>query len=168
MLETWAPKSISMIISCLSTITGTSLECPTKHAMGSGLRKGIEVTSGCPFLWATFIVAGLVWGQGWNAGGLLLAVAAGASGGWATFPQFPLDRFKVLAGVAHSQAMWPQPWHLKLWRKLVSFLFQVPSLDPCMFGPWPLVVVVPMPCLTDALQSGAVCLRPVRPLWELG
>ena len=26
------------------------------------------------------------------------------AGGWATFPQFPLDWFKVLAGVAHSQA----------------------------------------------------------------
>ena len=70
--------------------------------------------------------------------------------------------------MAHSQAMWSQPWHLKHWRKLGSFLFEVASLDPCVFGPWPPVVVVPVPCLTDALWTEVVCPRPVWPLWELG
>ena len=64
--------------------------------------------------------------------------------------------------------MWSQPWHLKHRRKLRSFLFEVPSLDPCVFGPWPPVVVVPVPHPTDALQTGVVCPRPVWPLWELG
>ena len=39
--------------------------------MGSGLRKGTGATPGCPILW----------GQGGNAGGLLLAVVTGTSGG---------------------------------------------------------------------------------------
>ena len=60
----------------------------------------------------------LVWGQGGNVGGLMLAIVAVASGGWATFPQFPLDWFKAVAGVGHSHAIWPQPWHLNQWREL--------------------------------------------------
>ena len=43
----------------------------------------------------------LVQGQGGNAGGLLLAVVAGASGGWAVFSRFPPDWFKAFAGVVH-------------------------------------------------------------------
>ena len=37
-----------------------------------------------------------------------------------------------------------------------------------MFGPWPLLVVVPVPPLTDALWTEVVCLRPVQSVWELG
>ena len=76
--------------------------------------------------------------------------------------------FKVFAGVAYSQPMWPHPWHLKHWRELGSLLFDVPSLDPCVFGPWPPVVVVPMPQPAAVLWAEAVCPRPVQPLWELG
>ena len=53
-LDTSAPKSISAVVSCPSTITVALLECPTKWAMGSGLRKGTGVTSGHPFFCATF------------------------------------------------------------------------------------------------------------------
>ena len=77
----------------------------------------------------------LVWDQGGNARGLLLAVAGGV---WAAFPQFPPDGFKVFVGMAHSQAMWPQPWHQKHWRELGYFLFEVPpwlSLDHGHFVP---------------------------------
>ena len=49
MLESWAPKSISSVILCLSTITGASLEHPAKWAMGSGLRKGTGATLAMPF-----------------------------------------------------------------------------------------------------------------------
>ena len=106
--------------------------------MGSGLRKGTGATSGHPFFCTTLSMVSFGLDQGENAGSLLLAVATGASGGWATFPWFPLNWFKVFAGVAHSQAMWHQSWHLKNWRELVSFLFEVLpwlSLDSWTF-PW--------------------------------
>ena len=90
-------------------------------------------------------------------------------GGWATFPQFPLFWFNDLAGVAHSQAMWPQPWHWKHWSEPGSFLLEA---LPCPFlGPWTLpwpwpMVDVPWP--VDMLQAKVVCPRPVWPLRELG
>ena len=89
-------------------------------------------------------------------------------GGWAAFPQFPLDQFKVLVGLAHSQAIWPQPWQLKHCRELGSFLSAVPSLHPWLFCPWGILVVVPVPWPTDVLHTEAVCPRLVWPLWELG
>ena len=57
-------------------------------------------------LWFTFLLCCfqdgqfLVWGQGGNAWGLLLAVVAGAGGGLGHIPSAP-PRL-VLAGVAHS------------------------------------------------------------------
>ena len=110
MLDTWVPKSIEVVVSCPCMITGGSLEWPTNQATGSGLRNGagwLLIILSFVFLLGWSVV---VWGQGGNAGCLLL-VAVG--GGWATFPQFPPTRFKDLAGVAHSQTMWPHPWHLK-------------------------------------------------------
>ena len=92
-------------------------------------------------------------------------------GGWAAFPQFPLDRFKVLAGRGHSQAIWPQPWHLKHWRELRSLLLVVHSclsLAPWLFCPWSPLVVVPVPQPADVLWAEAVSPRPVQPSWELG
>ena len=43
-LDTWAPKSISAVVSCPFIITGALLEHPTNWAMGSGFRKGTGVT----------------------------------------------------------------------------------------------------------------------------
>ena len=43
------------------------------------------------------------------------------AGGWATFLQFPMDWLKVLPGVGHSWAIWPQPWHLKHWESWGPF-----------------------------------------------
>ena len=90
-------------------------------------------------------------------------------GGWATFPQLSPVWFNDLAGMAHSWAMWPKPWHLKHWGELGSFLFEMlpcPSMDPWAF-PW-LWPVVPVPWPADTLWTEAVCPRPVWPLWELG
>ena len=42
-------------------------------------------------------------------------------GGLTTFPQFPPSLFNGFARVAHSLAIWPQPWHLKHCRALGSF-----------------------------------------------
>ena len=137
--------------------------------MGSGLRKGTGATSSHPFF-CIHIEYGQFW-FGVREGPmgaycwLLWLVPVGA---WATFLWFPLDWFKVLA---HSQAMWPQPWHLKHWRELGSFLFEVPpwlSLDPWAFCPWPPVGVIPVPQPTEVLQAEVVCPRPVWPLWDFG
>ena len=94
-----------------------------------------------------------------------------SAGGWATFPWFPLDWFKVLAGLGHSWTIWPQPWHLKHWREQGFLLLAVPpclSLAPWLFCPWSLLVVVPALWLKDVLWTKAVWPRPVWLLWELG
>ena len=64
MPETQAPESINAVVSCPSTITGISLECPTMQAIGSGLRKGTGATPGCPILCAAFIVVRFGSGSG--------------------------------------------------------------------------------------------------------
>ena len=92
-------------------------------------------------------------------------------GGWAAFPQFPLDWFKGVAGVEHSWAIWPQPWHLKHWRELGSLLLAVPShlaLVPWLFCPWCLLIVVLVLWPVGVLQSRAICSSLVQLLWELG
>ena len=140
--------------------------------MGSGLRKGTGATSGHTILLAVFIVVSFGLGsrrQCWGHYCWLLQLAA--VGGWVIFPQFPLDWFKVLAGVGHSQAIWPQPWQLKHWKELGSLLLAVPSclsLSPWLFCPWSLFVVVSVPWPKDVLQPEAACPRPVQLLWELG
>ena len=105
-LKTCEPESISAIVSCPSIITGASLECPTK-CYGSGSRKGTGATSGHPLFWAAFNVVSCGLGSGrecWR-----FTVGCWWWRGWTTFPQFPTVWFNGLAGVAHSQAMWPQP-----------------------------------------------------------
>ena len=154
-METWALESIIAVISYPSTITGASLECPHQMSYRVRAEKRNGWPSGHPFFWAAFIVVSFSLGQGGECWGPTVGCCGWCWGGWATFPQFPLDGFKVFARVAHFQAMWSQPWHLKHWRELRSFLFEVPSLDPCVFGPWPPVVVVPVPHLTDVLQAEA-------------
>ena len=121
--------------------------------------EGTGAASSCPVLWATFILVSLSPGSGRECWGLLLAVAAVTGGGCATFHWFPLDWFKALAGVGHSQAIWPQPWHLKHLRELGSLLLALPSclsLAPWLFCPWSLLIVVPVPQLVDVLWLKAV------------
>ena len=79
-LDTWAPKLISAVFSCPSTITGALVEHPTRWAMGSGLRNGTGATSSHPFA-QPWVWSVLVWGQGWNAGSLLLAIVVGVGRG---------------------------------------------------------------------------------------
>ena len=64
MLNTWVPEFIKAVTSCLSIITGASLEQPTRCAMGSGLRNGIEAMCCCPFLLAAFIRVSFGLGSG--------------------------------------------------------------------------------------------------------
>ena len=52
--------------------------------------------------------------------------------------------------------------------ELGSFLLVVTSLDPWVFCPWSLVEVVPVSLPTDALQTEAVCLRPVWAIMGAG
>ena len=89
--------------------------------------------------------------------------------GLGCIPLVPPVWFNDLVGVAHSWAMWPQPWHLKHYSELGSFLFEIlpwPSLDPWVF-PW-LWPVVPVPWLEDMLWAEMDCPKPVWPLCELG
>ena len=141
------------------------------HQMSNGVRVEKRNRGN---LWSSFLLSCFHCGQFWFGiseemlGACCWLLCLVLAGGWATFSWFSPDWFKDFAGVTHSQAMWPQPWHLKHWRELGSFLFEVPSLDPCVFGPWPPVVVVPVSWPTEVLQAEAVSPRPVLPLWELG
>ena len=54
-LDTWVPKSIKAVTSCLSTTTSASLECPTKCTIASGFRNGKGATSCHPLFLAAFI-----------------------------------------------------------------------------------------------------------------
>ena len=81
MLETCAPELINVVTFCPSTMTGTSLDHPTKQAMGSRLRKGTTgVASGMLVYWAVCRLASLGLGNG-NVRCLLLALAALTEGG---------------------------------------------------------------------------------------
>ena len=88
------------------------------------------------------------------------------TGGWATFPQFPLTGLKSCWGGTFQSHMAPTlaPEALK---ELGSFLLAVPSLGPCKSCPWPLLLVVPVPQPNRCAVAEAVCPRPVWPLWEL-
>ena len=52
--------------------------------------------------------------------------------GWTAFPQFPPSLFNVIARVAYSLAIWPQPWHLKHCRALESFAFWALGTPPTL------------------------------------
>ena len=129
--------------------------------------KGTGATSGHPLFWTAFSRVSFSLGSGrecWRStvGCCWQGVGPHSLGS-------PPVWFKNLSGMAHSQAMWPQPWHWKHWSELGSFLFEVlpcPSLGPWAFPwPWP---VVPVLWPADMLQVEVVWSRPVWPLWELG
>ena len=78
--------------------------------------------------------------------------------------------FNVLAGVAHSLAMWPQPWHLKHCSAVgVPGVVGTILGDHLMFGcsslPWGTVFTQ---LAVEELQAEVVWPRPFHPLWELG
>ena len=54
-LNTWVPKSIKTVTSCLSTTTGALLEHPTNCAIGSGFKNRAGTISCHPLLLAAFI-----------------------------------------------------------------------------------------------------------------
>ena len=107
--------------------------------MGSGFRKGAGVTSGHPFLCAALSMINFGLGSGRECWEPTVDCCGWCWWGVGSHPlSSPWTGLEVLAGVAHSHAMWPKPWHLKHWRELVSILFKVPpwvSLDPWEF-PW--------------------------------
>ena len=59
-------------------------------------------------LWSSFLLSHFQYGQVWFGvregmlGAYCWLLWLVLVGGWAAFPQFPLDWFKVFAGVAHS------------------------------------------------------------------
>ena len=142
-LETWAPNSISAVTLCPS-ITGASLDHPTRQAIGPGFKNRMAgaVSLGSVCL-AAFILSGLCSMLGWEC----MGPTAGWSGlcwqGLGHIPLVPPDWFKADAGVGHSLAMWPHPWHLKHWREFGSHLLAMPSL----LVTWLLWLLLPVPWL---------------------
>ena len=89
--------------------------------------------------------------------------------GLTAFPWVPPSLFNILARVAHSLAMWPQPWHLKHCKVLESLVLWAPSCAPYCTHIFPLLwdSVLSL-VVVEELQMEAVWPRPVQPLWELG
>ena len=165
-LNTWACKSIKAVTSYPSITTGTSLEHPTNHAIGSGFKNGAGTTSCHPLFLAAFIRVGFGFGV---RKGMLPVYWLLLVGSLTAFHWVHPSLFNVLAGVAHSLAMWPELWHLKHCSELGSPVFWALSWVP--FGVW----VLPLPwgtaftwLATEELQVEVVWPRPVHPLWELG
>ena len=135
MLETCAPESINADTFCPSTMTGASLNHPTRWTMGSRLRKGTAgLTCHALVHQAICMLASLGPGSGWECEGPIAGLGNCYWWGWATFLQFPPGWFKAEAGVGYSLAIWPQSWHLKHWREVRSQQQAGPSLlvlDPC-------------------------------------
>ena len=107
----------------------------------------------------------LVWGQRGNVVILLCVVG----GGFDCISPGPPSLFNILARVAHSLAMWPQPWHLKHCKVLESLMLWAPPCAPFCARTFPhhwdsvLSLVV-----AQELWMEAVWPRPVWPLWSWG
>ena len=90
-------------------------------------------------------------------------------GGLTTFLWFPPSLFNSFAGVAHSLAIWPHPWHLKHCRALGSFMFW--ALPRAPVSAWIFLLfwgAVATLLAAEELWVELLWPRPVWPLWELG
>ena len=152
------------MISCPSITTGTLLECPTNHAIGSGFKNGLGATSGHPLFLDAFIRVGFGLGSGRQCCEFIGCCWQGV---WPHSLGSP-SLFNILAGVAHSLAMWPQLWHLKHCNALESLVFWTLFWVP--FNVW--VFLLPWGTMftqlaAEELWVEVVWPRPVCPLWEL-
>ena len=162
-LDTWAPKSIKAMVSHPFTsywgLIGAPYQTHYWIRVEKWNRGNFQSSSflSCLHLgqFGFRVREGMMWIYCW----LLLV------GGFATSPWFPPSLFNILAGVAHSLAIWPQPWHLKHWSELESFAFSIlpwPSLGLWVFPlPWG---TVPTLLEAEELQAEVVWPRPVWPL----
>ena len=164
MLETWAPEMINVVTFCPFTISEASSECPATWAIESGLRKGTGAASCCPIIWAALILVSFGLGSGRKCRG----PTVGCCWGVGCIPSVPPDWFKAVAGVAHSYAIWPQPWqHWKVGVPPVGHTFML-SIIPVTALPLISTYSSPCPTASSVLWSGEVCPGLVWPLWELG
>ena len=76
------------------------------------------------------MLAGFCPGLGWKCTGPTADWDGFCWWGVSCIPLVPLGWFKANAGLGHSLAMWPHPWHLKHWREFGSHLLAVLS-PPC-------------------------------------
>ena len=91
MLETCAPESVNAVNLCPSSITGTSLDHPTRWAMGSGFKNGMTgVASHRPVCLDAFMLAGLCLGLGWECKGPTVGWGACHQQGVSHIPSVPL------------------------------------------------------------------------------
>ena len=168
-LETSAPESISAVTFCPSTITGASLDHLTGNRIwaqewnGWGSFSGV-CSSGCLHV---------SWFMSWVGVAMCKAYCwlgqLSLAGGWATFPQIPLDWFKA-DGRAFPCHMAPPlaPKALEgIWVPPISC-----ALPPCAsplatlataLVPWLLV-----PCPVSKLWGEVVCSELPLLLWEFG
>ena len=101
MLETWAPKSVKAATSCLSIITGASLECPIRCAvgyLGPDWGRVLGQLAAVPSFLLPSHGSVVDWGQVGNVVSLLTAWC----GGLTAFSWFPLSLSKCFDGVGHS------------------------------------------------------------------
>ena len=166
MLETWAPKSIKAATYCPSIITGASLECPIRCAIGSGLRNSMGATCCHPFLFAAFIWVSFGSGSGRECCKFTGCMLQGI---WLHSLGSPHPYLTALLELHTSLAIWPQPWHLKHCRVLGSFVFWALPYAPvnAWVLPLPCEAVVTLPAIEE-LWAKVFWPRPVWPLWELG
>ena len=167
-LDTWAPESISVVISCLSTITGASLECPTKQAMGSGFRKG----QGWPlvFFWATLSMVSFGLGSGREHWGPTVGCCGRCQ--WEVGPQSlssPQTGLNLCWGTTFPSHVVPT---LASEALEGNGVFPIWSASLAIFGCLGILSLASSggggPHSTQVLSVEAVCPRTVQPLWELG
>ena len=165
MFETWAYESIKAATSCPSIITGASLEHPIRCAIGSRLRNSMGQLVAIPSSLLPSYGLVLDWGQGRKVTKFTGCVLWGFD----YIPLVPPSLFNGFPRVAHSLAIWPQPWHLKHCRVLESFVFWALRYTPvdAWVLPLPCEAVVTLPA-TEELWAKMFWPRPVWPLWELG
>ena len=106
----------------------------------------------------------LDWGQGGNVVNLLGV----CYGGFDCIPWFPLSLFNGFARVAHSLAIWLQPWHLKHCRVLESCILGIALCTCWCLGTSPSLWSSGYPTWTEELWAKVFWPRPVQSLWELG
>ena len=130
MLETCASKSIMQSPSGPQQLQGPHLIILPDRQLGWDSK----MNDWNGFLWACLL--GCLH-AGWQSSGVRVGMwGAYCWLGWLSlvggephFPQLPPGWFKADAGVGHSQAMWPHPWHLKHRREWVLTIGH--ALPPC-------------------------------------
>ena len=133
--DTYSPKSIKAVTSCLSMTTGTSLTCPTRCTTRSGFRNGMGAIPFHPFFSYCLYL-----GQFWFGAreGMLWSYCVLLEGGLTAFPWVPLSLFNIwlewctplpcdpnhgIWNIARSWSLWCLEHHPVYWSAPAYFPF---------------------------------------------